>query len=159
MQPGSQADVCQIRPNLRDSSETMNTITSSEQLLARPIHQRQTLVIVPDQDLRGLEQLVSTQQADHLAIEQSASTDQLAKWLELAVGLGGTIGASRAAGVAVDRAREIVSAGASRAAASAPTLVPLAVGALGIGAIVVLFKSRNDIQSTSPLSRRQRPNA
>lgn len=122
----------------------MNTITSSEQFLARPIHQRRTLVVVPDQDLRGIEQLASTQQTEQLAIEQSASTDQIAKWLELAVVLGGTVDAPKAAGVAVDRAREIVGAGASRAAASAPILVPLAVGALAIGAVAVLFKSRND---------------
>src|SRR3954469_19616177 len=125
---------CMSDPSrLRDSSETMNTITSSEQLLARPIHERQTLVVVADQDLRGIEQLASTQPTEQLAIEPSASTDQVAKWLELAVGLGGAVGAPKAGGVAVDRAREIASAGASRAAASAPTLVPLAVGALGIG--------------------------
>jgi hypothetical protein len=57
----------------------MNTITSSEQLLARPVHERQTLVVVPDQDLRGIEQLVSTQQAEEPAIEQSTSTDQVPK--------------------------------------------------------------------------------
>jgi hypothetical protein len=57
-------------------------------LLARPVHERQTLVVVPDQDLRGIEQLVSTQQAEELAIEQSAWTDQIPQWLELAVGRG-----------------------------------------------------------------------
>jgi hypothetical protein len=121
----------------------MNTITSSEQLLARPVHERQTLVVVPDQDLRGIEQFVSTQQVGKPMIEQSASTDQVPKWLELAVGLGGTVGASRAAGVAVDRARQMVRASASRAT-SGPALVPLAVGAVGLGAVAVLFKSRND---------------
>jgi hypothetical protein len=45
-------------------------------------------VVVPDQDLRGIEQLVSTQQAEELAIEQSAWTDQIPQWLELAVGRG-----------------------------------------------------------------------
>lgn len=121
----------------------MNTITSSEQLLARPIHQRQTLVVVPDQDLRGIEQVASTQQAEHLAVAQDASTDQVAKMLELAIGLGGAVGAPKAAGAAADRAREIVRAGASRAAASAPAMVPLAVGAVGIGAVALLLKSRH----------------
>jgi hypothetical protein len=122
----------------------MNTITSSEQLLARPIHQRQTLVIVPDQDLRGIEQLASTQPTEQVAIEQGASTEQVAKWLELAVGLGSAVDVSKAVGVAVDRARQVASAGASRMAASVPALVPLAVGAVAVGAVAILFKSRND---------------
>jgi hypothetical protein len=121
----------------------MNTITSSEQLLARPIHQRQTVVVVPDQDLRRIEQVASTQQAEHQAVAQDASTDQVAKVLELAIALGGAIGAPKLAGAAADRAREIVRAGASRAAAGAPAMVPLAGGAFGIGAGALLLKSRN----------------
>ena len=142
--PALKADLCHIRPRLRDPSETMRTITSSERLLALPVHERRTLVVLPDRDLREIEQLASTQQADQLEIEQEASTDQVAKLLELAVGLGGAVGASKAAGAAVDRAREIVRAGASRAAATSPTMVPaLALGVLGIGAGAFLFKSRN----------------
>ncbi len=122
----------------------MRTITSSERLLALPVQERQTLVVLPDRDLREIEQLASTQQADQLEIEQDASTDQVTKLLELAVGLGAAVGAPKAAGAAVDRAREIVRAGASRAAATSPTMVPaLALGVVGIGAVAFLFKSRN----------------
>jgi hypothetical protein len=113
--------------------------------------------LVPDQDLRGIEQLVSTQQAEELAIEQSAWTDQIPQWLELAVGLGGTVGASRAAGVAVDRARQMVSAGASRAAASARTLLPWPSEFWGSEPSPSCSRAVTTPQSTSPSSRRQRP--
>jgi hypothetical protein len=102
------------------------------------------LVVLPDRDLREIEQLASTQQADQLEIEQDASTDQVTKLLELAVGLGSVVGGPKAAGAAVHRAREIVRAGASRAAAPSPTMVPaLALGVVGIGAVAFLFKSRH----------------
>ncbi|HEY4280465.1 MAG TPA: hypothetical protein VGM91_19740 [Conexibacter sp.] len=122
----------------------MKTITSSEQLLALPVHERQTLMVLPDKDLREIEQLASTQQTDQLEIEQAASTDQVPKLLELAVGLAGAVDAPKAAGAAVDRAREIVRAGASRAAATPPRMAPaLALGVVGIGVAAFVFKSRN----------------
>lgn len=139
--PAIQADVCQVRPTLRDPSETMNTITSAERLLALPVHERRTLVVLPDGDLREIEQLVSTRQADQLDVEQNASADQVPKLLELAVHLGGAVDVPRATGAAVDRARQIVRASTS---ATSPTIVPaLALGILGIGAAAFLFGRRN----------------
>src|SRR4051794_153560 len=118
--PALKPDVCQVRPDLRDPSETMNTITSPEVLLALPVQERQNLVVLPDREVHEIEQLASTQPADQLAIEPGASTDQVPQLLELAFGLGSAVGAPRAVGAAVDHGRQIVRRGTSRAVAATP---------------------------------------
>jgi hypothetical protein len=104
----------------------VNVITSPEQLLALPVHERQTVVILSDAGLREIGQLASPQQADQRRLR------------ELAVGFG-TVGASMGG----ERLREIVRAGTTRAAANAPIIVPALALVGACAGAVFLFNNRS----------------
>lgn len=120
----------------------MNTITSSAQLLARPPHERQVLIVVPDP---AAQELAPGSATNHPG--QSTHEAELPPEHQAAIQVLASLGVSegpRVAGTVVGRARGLILAGAARAPAVPPALVPvLAIGAVGFGAAAFFIKGRD----------------